>query len=163
MIFVNYIVYCHNQSIAIVVLLIYIERVEQPTANRPGREASTNTDASLSSAPHIRYKIMNFNDYQAFFVSHQANYQIKESDRLAIITLGLAGETGEAIEHIKKFIRDGKLDKDALSKELGDVLAYLAIVADYFDLSLDDIATASIAKNEKRKNDGTLHGAGDNR
>ena len=106
---------------------------------------------------------MNFNDYQAFFVAHQANYQIKESDRLAVIALGLAGETGEAIEHIKKYIRDGKLDKDALSRELGDILAYLAIVADYFSLPLDDIATASIAKNEKRKNDGTLHGAGDNR
>lgn len=78
---------------------------------------------------------MNFNEYQAFFVAHQINYQIQESDRLAVLALGLAGETGEAIEHIKKFIRDGKLDKDALSKELGDLLAYLSLVADYFDFS----------------------------
>lgn len=106
---------------------------------------------------------MNFNEYQAFFVAHQANYQIKDSDRLAIISLGLAGETGEAIEHIKKFIRDGNLDKDALGKELGDILAYLSIIADYFDLPLDGIAIASIEKAMKRKADGTLHGAGDNR
>jgi len=106
---------------------------------------------------------MNFNDYQDFFVKHQANYQIKESDRLAVCALGLAGETGEAIEHIKKYIRDGKLNKDALSKELGDILAYLATLAGFFDLPLDDIAAESIAKNQKRIDDGTLHGSGSDR
>lgn len=106
---------------------------------------------------------MNFNEYQTFFVEHQKNYNVAEQDRLAVLALGLAGETGEAIEHIKKFIRDGKIDRDALSKELGDVLAYLAILADYFDFSLDDIATLSITKNQQRKINGTLHGSGDER
>lgn len=106
---------------------------------------------------------MNFNNYQDFFVAHQANYKIAEENRLAVISLGLAGETGEVIEHIKKYIRDGVLRKDDLAEELGDVLAYLAMVADYFHLPLDDIATASIAKNEKRKNAGTLHGSDNDR
>jgi NTP pyrophosphatase (non-canonical NTP hydrolase) len=101
---------------------------------------------------------MQFNEYQAFFVAHQANYQIEERDRLAVIALGLAGETGEIIEHIKKYIRDGNIDLRLLKKELGDGLAYLALLSAYFDLSLDDVATTSIEKNEKRRDDGTLHG-----
>lgn len=32
--------------------MIYIKGVEQTTANRPGREASTNTEASLSPTHH---------------------------------------------------------------------------------------------------------------
>lgn len=106
---------------------------------------------------------MEFNQYQDFFVKHSTNYKIKESDRLAVISLGLAGETGEVIEHIKKHIRDGNLNKDALCKELGDVLAYLSLIGEYFDIPLNDIALTSIAKNKKRFEDGTLHGSGDNR
>jgi NTP pyrophosphatase (non-canonical NTP hydrolase) len=106
---------------------------------------------------------MQLNDFQRFFVDHQKNYKIKESDRLAVITLGLAGETGEAIEVIKKYIRDGNIDTDKLKLELGDVLAYLAIVADYFDLTLEDISKAVINKNKDRLERNKLHGEGNYR
>jgi hypothetical protein len=40
---------------------------------------------------------------------------------------------------------------------------YQALVADYFELPLDAIATENIAKNESRIKRGTLPGSGDNR
>ncbi len=81
-------------------------------------------------------------------------------------TLGLAGEAGEVAEKIKKVIRDknGIMDqetKDKISKELGDVLWYVAQLATELDLSLDDVADANISKLQSRKERGSLSGSGD--
>jgi hypothetical protein len=43
------------------------------------------------------------------------------------------------------------------------VLWYVAVLADYLDLSLDDIATANLAKLASRQDRGVLGGSGDNR
>jgi NTP pyrophosphatase (non-canonical NTP hydrolase) len=112
---------------------------------------------------HIRLETMQFNDFQKFFVEHQKNYHTKESDRLSVITFGLVGETGEVVEVIKKYIRDGNINSNKLKSELGDLLAYLAIVADYFDLSLEDISKTVIDKNRDRLERNKLHGEGDYR
>ena len=82
--------------------------------------------------------------------------------------MGLAGETGEIAEKIKKVIRDkgGKInlrDKKELSKELGDVLWYLANLATELGLSLEEIARDNLAKTSSRKKRNRLHGKGDNR
>ncbi len=81
-------------------------------------------------------------------------------------TLGLAGEAGEVAEKVKKVIRDknGIMDqetKEKISKELGDVLWYVAQLATELDLSLDDIADANISKLQSRKERGSLSGSGD--
>ena len=83
-------------------------------------------------------------------------------------TLGLAGEAGEVAEKIKKAIRDdgGKISdetKDAVKKELGDVLWYVSQVAAELDLLLDDIAKSNIEKLSSRMKRGKLKGSGDNR
>jgi NTP pyrophosphatase (non-canonical NTP hydrolase) len=65
--------------------------------------------------------------------------------------MGLAGEAGEAVDLIKKMIFHGKVPaKDALAKELGDVLWYLANVAADHGLSLQTVADLNIDKLEKR-------------
>lgn len=82
--------------------------------------------------------------------------------------LGLAGESGEVCEKIKKVLRDkgGNMDnetREALLKELGDVLWYVARLASELGLSLDDIAQANLDKLASRHTRGVLGGSGDNR
>ncbi len=83
-------------------------------------------------------------------------------------TLGLAGETGEVAEKIKKVIRDkggvmGEETKTELKKELGDVLWYVTQIAAELNLSLDDIAALNIEKLYSRLERGKISGSGDNR
>jgi NTP pyrophosphatase (non-canonical NTP hydrolase) len=106
---------------------------------------------------------MNLSEFQAFFIKHQENYKIDENNRLALMTLGLAGECGEVIELVKKDIRDGVVDKKKVAEELGDVMAYLAIVAEYYGYDLDEIAQMVIDKNVRRVLKGTLQTSGENR
>lgn len=82
--------------------------------------------------------------------------------------LGLAGETGEVAEKIKKLWKTSVLspsadDRKALAKELGDVLWYLAQLATELRLSLADIARLNLAKITARKEKGNIYGSGDNR
>ena len=88
--------------------------------------------------------------------------------RIIYPALGLSGEAGEVAEKIKKMVRDdgGVLTserRDALKKELGDVLWYLANIANDAGLNLEDIALANIAKLFSRKERGVLQGDGDER
>ena len=87
---------------------------------------------------------------------------------LAYPALGLAGEAGEVAEHAKKAIRGdaGKVSDErraAMSKELGDVLWYVAQLASELDLSLDDIAKQNLEKLFSRQERGVLSGSGDDR
>ncbi|RDI16345.1 nucleoside triphosphate pyrophosphohydrolase family protein [Lentzea flaviverrucosa] len=63
--------------------------------------------------------------------------------------LGLVGEVGSLATEYKKQARDGVAHtwaKARLREELGDVLWYVAVVADRAGLSLDDIAVANLDK-----------------
>jgi NTP pyrophosphatase (non-canonical NTP hydrolase) len=82
--------------------------------------------------------------------------------------LGLVGEAGEVADKLKKVIRDndGVLTdpvRDAVAKELGDVLRYLAVLAYEMDYTLEEIAQINIDKLNSRKERGVLSGSGDNR
>jgi NTP pyrophosphatase (non-canonical NTP hydrolase) len=83
-------------------------------------------------------------------------------------TLGLAGEAGEVAEKIKKVIRDkgGKIDeetREAIKKELGDVLWYVAQLATELKIPLEEVATGNLTKLYDRMERGKLGGNGDNR
>ena len=65
--------------------------------------------------------------------------------------MGLCGESGEAIDIVKKWLAQGhELDKERLAKELGDIAWYLAEAATALDLSLEQILQANIDKLKKR-------------
>jgi NTP pyrophosphatase (non-canonical NTP hydrolase) len=109
---------------------------------------------------------MNFEEYQQ--KSRRTALYPNIGNNFIYPTIGLAGESGEVAEKIKKVIRDknGVADeetKEAIKKELGDVLWYVAQLATELGLSLDDVAENNIAKLASRLERGALHGSGDNR
>ena len=77
--------------------------------------------------------------------------------------MGLANEAGEVLGKVKKMIRDGKLDREATLAEIGDVLWYVAVLADDLNTNLSDIANNNLQKLRSRQARGTLQGSGDNR
>lgn len=84
------------------------------------------------------------------------------------LALGLAGETGEVMEKLKKAVRDNESVitedmKQDLKKELGDVLWYLAVFADYLGIKLQDVADLNLEKLADRQKRNKLSGSGDNR
>jgi NTP pyrophosphatase (non-canonical NTP hydrolase) len=87
---------------------------------------------------------------------------------LSYLSLGLAGESGELSNKIKKLIRDSvgeisdELRKD-LSKEIGDCFWYIANICTELQLDLNEIAEENIKKLSSRKERGVLTGSGDNR
>ena len=86
---------------------------------------------------------------------------------LAYCALGL-GEAGEIQNKVKKVIRDtgGKLTVDMtaeISKELGDILWYVAAMCREIKVPMYVIAEDNIRKLNKRKEEGKLRGSGDNR
>jgi NTP pyrophosphatase (non-canonical NTP hydrolase) len=79
------------------------------------------------------------------------------------MALGLAGETGEALEHIKKLIRDGTWDREAFIKEMGDQLFYFVRILRYFTILPSEVMAANIEKLESRRARGTMRGSGNDR
>jgi NTP pyrophosphatase (non-canonical NTP hydrolase) len=67
---------------------------------------------------------MTIDDYAAWAAT-VANVTVAP-DTAKLSYLGLAAESGEVADHIKKLPRDGKLDKSAMIEELGDVIYYWA-------------------------------------
>lgn len=68
---------------------------------------------------------------------------------------GLAGESGETLDLIKKWIFHEKtLDKEHLKEELGDVMWYIAMICHGFDFDLDEILELNIKKLKTRYPEG---------
>ena len=91
-----------------------------------------------------------------------------ESIGLIYTAIGLSGETGEVMEHIKKSIRDDNKvispeRRESIIKELGDVLWYLSQVASELNVDLSDVANRNMEKLQKRKEQGKISGQGSDR
>lgn len=109
---------------------------------------------------------MTFEEYQK--ISRKTAVYPVVGEKFVYPALGLAGESGEVVEKIKKIVRNegGKVTDEArneILKELGDVLWYIAQLATELDLSLEDIADQNIKKLVDRQQRGVLHSQGDNR
>ena len=82
--------------------------------------------------------------------------------------IGLAGEVGELSEKCKKILRDdaGEVTTEKLgeiTKEIGDVLWYVAALCTEFELNMAMVAQANLDKLRSRKERGIIQGSGDNR
>ena len=97
---------------------------------------------------------MQVNEYQTLAMT-TLNPELSKRDVLINSVMGLCGESGEAIDIVKKWMAHGhELDKEHLAKELGDIAWYLAEAATALDMDLEDILAANIAKLKKRYPDG---------
>jgi NTP pyrophosphatase (non-canonical NTP hydrolase) len=109
---------------------------------------------------------MDLNDYQqtalrtAIYPDRGANYVYP--------ALGLVGEAGEVADKLKKVIRDrqGVLTDDvreSVLKEVGDVLWYVAVLADELGSDLATVAQSNLNKLASRHARGVISGSGDYR
>lgn len=97
---------------------------------------------------------MTINEYQKLAMT-TLNPELSQKDVLINGVMGLCGESGEAIDIVKKWLAQGhELDKEKLAKELGDICWYLAETATALDLNLEDIMIANIEKLKRRYPDG---------
>ena len=97
---------------------------------------------------------MTINEYQELAM-RTVNTELDKKDMLINSVMGLCGESGEAIDIVKKWFAHGhELDKEHLAKELGDIAWYLAEAAFALDMNLDDIFNANIEKLKKRYPEG---------
>lgn len=97
-----------------------------------------------------------------------ATYPDRGTGALTYPVLGLNGEAGEVAEKLKKIIRDhgGEIDatqRDALIKELGDVLWYVAACCHELDVPMQEVARRNLEKLASRKQRGVISGTGDER
>jgi NTP pyrophosphatase (non-canonical NTP hydrolase) len=110
---------------------------------------------------------MTLDEYQKKALTTVISSTDKFKDTLHWV-LGINGEAGEVAEKVKKIIRDkgGEIseeDKLELSKEVGDVLWYLAVFSHDLGFSLDEVAQNNLDKLSSRQSRGLLGGSGDNR
>ena len=97
---------------------------------------------------------MTINEYQQLAMT-TLNPELSPKDVLINGVMGLCGESGEAIDLVKKHLAQGhELDKERLAKELGDIAWYLAETAMAIGYPLEDILQMNIDKLKKRYPEG---------
>lgn len=113
---------------------------------------------------------MEFDDYQKKAAKYDLFEPSSDYKSVGFIekVLGLTGEAGETADKVKKILRDkngviSAEDKKAITKELGDVLWYIAATARYLEVDLSEVAEGNIEKLESRHQRNLLHGEGDER
>ena len=107
-------------------------------------------------------KIEKFADYQKSAMDLRLNHD----NRITYATLGLVGEAGELANKVKKLLRGDPQREELMAgirAEMGDVLWYLAALADDLGSDLSEIAGENINKLHSRQNRGKLLGGGDER
>ena len=104
--------------------------------------------------------MVDFNSYQRSAVT-TAIYP--DQHKITYPALGMAGEAGEVANKVKKIMRDGTFDREAIADEVGDCLWYIAALSRDLNINMHDLAMKNLEKLYGRKARGTLQGSGDKR
>lgn len=106
------------------------------------------------------YINMEMNDYQ----EKAASTAIYKAEHAVIYpALGLAAEAGEVANKVKKILRDGTFNREAIADEVGDCLWYIAALCRDLNVNMADLAKNNLQKLEDRKRRGKIAGSGDKR
>ena len=95
---------------------------------------------------------MDWTDYQGFV--NDTAMDFKCSPSYVYPALGLAGETGELVELVKKLVEGEHIPSQRLTSELGDVLWYLTRLCDLFGVTLKGVADYNQEKLTHRREHG---------
>lgn len=101
---------------------------------------------------------MQINEYQKAAMA-TLNPALDKKDVLINSVMGLCGESGEAIDIVKKWLMQGH----ELDRELGDVAWYLAEAATALDVPLEAVFQGNLDKLRQRFPNGFDTGASVNR
>lgn len=97
---------------------------------------------------------MTLNEYQAL-AQRTSRKDISPDDHLLNGILGLAGETGECADLVKKcFFQDGRDIREDLKDELGDVLWYVVEAVTAMGWTLEEVAKHNVDKLRRRYPEG---------
>lgn len=109
---------------------------------------------------HGKYAVLNEVDIMDF-VSYQkkAERTIQKekwfNTNVSNFCMGLAGETGEIVDYLKKVIyHKHNLDQEKIKEELGDLLWYVSALATTLRIDLNEVANKNIEKLKERYPDG---------
>ncbi len=97
---------------------------------------------------------MTVNEYQRLAMT-TLNPALDKKDVLINGVMGLCGESGEAIDIVKKWLAQGhELNRERILSELGDIAWYLAEVAYALDTPLEEVLIGNIEKLKARYPEG---------
>lgn len=84
-------------------------------------------------------------------VLRTCNATLTREECLTNASLGLAGESGEVADLIKKHVfHKHPLDRDKLIKEIGDIRWYLELMSHLAGVSMEEVERINIEKLRKR-------------
>ena len=100
------------------------------------------------------------NEYQEMAAS-TAIYKVEH--QVIYPALGLAAEAGEVANKVKKILRDGNFNREAIADEVGDCLWYIAALCRDLNVDMKELAKNNLRKLHDRKARGVIQGSGDKR
>jgi NTP pyrophosphatase (non-canonical NTP hydrolase) len=102
-------------------------------------------------------------DFQEFAksVDRTRNPKLNQVELAGNWALGIAGESGEIVEHVKKYLYHGKeLNYAELTLEIGDLLYYVQAMCNLFGINIEDAMVGVDAKLRLRYPNGFVEGGG---
>ena len=79
------------------------------------------------------------------------NNELSTHDQILNCCLGIAGESGEVVDLVKKHYFQGRnLETDKIIEEIGDVMWYIANLCTSLNVSLVDVLTQNVFKLQDR-------------
>ena len=98
---------------------------------------------------------MNDLDRYQLQASRTHNFELDRRERFTMLSMGIAGEGGELVDHIKKHVFHGhELDLLKVKQEIGDLLWYVAVLSQECGFTLAEVADLNIEKLRKRYPEG---------
>lgn len=85
------------------------------------------------------------------FVDHLFQFKRTGTDGYLHAAIGLAGESGEVLDHMKKmWVYDKPFDRDKVLEEMGDVLHYFMMECICMNVTFAEVMVNNMAKLRKR-------------